>query len=74
MRTDTFLSDDELADMTGYAIKSRQIEWLRGNGLPFFVSASGHPRVARTLLTGDSKAKKRPQLNLDGLARVKASK
>lgn len=41
-----FLEDAELARLTGRKMKSKQIAWLRNEGLPFFVSATGHPVVA----------------------------
>jgi len=41
-----FLEDIELCKLTGRKMKSKQIEWLRAQGLPFFVSATGHPVVA----------------------------
>ncbi|MFS2027121.1 DUF4224 domain-containing protein [Massilia sp. CT11-137] len=40
-----FLTPDELAELTGRKIKSKQIEALRRMGLPFHVNASGKPVV-----------------------------
>jgi hypothetical protein len=42
-----FLSEDELQALTGRKHKSRQIEWLRHNGVAFRVNATGHPVVTR---------------------------
>ena len=47
-----FLEDDELAKLTGRRFKSKQIEWLRRKGLPFHVSATGHPVVLRSVVEG----------------------
>ena len=40
-----FLEDPDLQRLTGRHQKSRQIEWLRTEGIPFRVSATGHPVV-----------------------------
>jgi hypothetical protein len=40
-----FLTPDELAELTGRKIKSKQIEALRRMGLPFHVNATGKPVV-----------------------------
>jgi Domain of unknown function (DUF4224) len=40
-----FLEDSDLKRLTGRHQKSRQIEWLRTAGIPFRVSATGHPVV-----------------------------
>jgi hypothetical protein len=50
--TDLFLDDAQLRRMTGRAFKSKQIEWLRNNGVPFKVSATGHPVVTRVAVEG----------------------
>lgn len=47
-----FLEHDELVALTGRKFKSRQIEWLRQNGVPFRVSATGHPVVTRASILG----------------------
>lgn len=41
----SFLEDPDLKRLTGRHQKSRQIEWLRAEGIPFRVSATGHPVV-----------------------------
>lgn len=45
-----FVTSTELADLTGRKLKSHQADWLRTNGIPFVLSATGHPRVARIAL------------------------
>ena len=45
--TRTFLSRDELADLTGYQQRRKQCAWLRDGGWPFVVGGDGHPRVLR---------------------------
>ncbi|WP_307702189.1 DUF4224 domain-containing protein [Variovorax paradoxus] len=47
-----FLSDADLAKLTGFKIKSKQIDWLRTEGLPFRISATGHPVVTRSAVEG----------------------
>lgn len=48
MSSTLFLTDEELAQLTGRRLKSRQIQWLRQNGIPFRVNATGHPVVTRS--------------------------
>lgn len=71
VETDTFLTDSEVKDMTGYGIKSKQIEYLRNNGLPHFISASGNPRVPRAILHSSPKQKARTGPRLEGLSNGK---
>lgn len=47
-----FLDDEELSQLTGRRMKSRQILWLREEGIPFRVSATGHPVVTRSTIEG----------------------
>lgn len=47
-----FLEDGELRTLTGRKTKSKQIEWLRQNGVPFRVNATGHPVVTRAAIDG----------------------
>lgn len=47
-----FLDDDELIQLTGRKLKSMQITWLREAGVPFRVSATGHPVVVRSAIDG----------------------
>ncbi len=55
VQTDTFLNDAEMQDLTGYKAARKQCEQLRSQGIPFFVNARGHPRVAREVILGGSK-------------------
>lgn len=47
-----FLTADDLAELTGRKIKSKQIEVLRRMGLPFHVNASGKPVVPVAAIEG----------------------
>jgi hypothetical protein len=49
-----FLEDADLKRLTGRCQKSRQIEWLRASGIPFRISATGHPVVLWAALHGNS--------------------
>jgi len=50
--SNAFLDDAELVALTGRKMKSRQIIELRRMGLPFFVNATGHAVVARSVIDG----------------------
>lgn len=47
-----FLTDDELATLTGRRQKARQVAQLRAMGVPFLVNAAGRPVVARAAIEG----------------------
>jgi hypothetical protein len=47
-----FLSPADLCELTGYVFKDKQIAQLRKQGIPFFVNASGHAKVARSAVEG----------------------
>lgn len=47
-----FLTQSDLAELTGRKIKSKQIEVLRRMGLPFHVNAAGKPVVALCTIEG----------------------
>lgn len=70
--TELFLTRAELKDLTGYDFKSKQILHLREHGIPHFISATGNPRVSRTILSGPPK-EKRSKPNLLGLSRAKTN-
>lgn len=53
---DLFLTDEQLATLTGWKLKSRQIQWLRTQGIPFRVNATGHPVVTRAAVEGRQEA------------------
>jgi hypothetical protein len=57
--TDMFLNQEDLATLTGRKIKSKQIEALRGMGLPFHVNAVSKPVVARVAVEGRQSEAKR---------------
>jgi hypothetical protein len=50
----SFLDDLALKRLTGRRQKSRQIEWLRSEGIPFRISATGHPVVLWAALESKS--------------------
>lgn len=47
-----FLSQEDVAILTGRKIKSRQVEQLRNMGIAFYVNASGRPVVPRSSIEG----------------------
>jgi len=47
-----FLDAAELKKLTGRDQKSRQIEWLRREAIPFRVNATGHPVVTWAAVHG----------------------
>lgn len=48
----TFLTKEELVELTGRPQKSKQIEALRKMCIPFYVNAVGKPIVARAIIEG----------------------
>lgn len=50
--SDLFLDTPDLVRLTGRRFKSKQIEWLRSEGIPFWKSATGHPVVRRSAVEG----------------------
>jgi hypothetical protein len=63
MFSETFLSREEIADLTGYQQRRKQTDWLRREGWPFAVGGDGHPRVLREELQrrlGASEGAKQP--------------
>jgi biotin operon repressor len=56
----TFLSEDEVAELTGRKVKAKQIDQLKKMGVPFYVNASGRAVVVRSVLDG-SMAKAEPE-------------
>lgn len=49
-----FLDDFELIALTGRCWKSKQIAWLRTQGIAFRVNATGHPVVTRSAVDGQA--------------------
>jgi hypothetical protein len=45
-----FLSSDELTNLTDLKIAKAQMRWLIKNSYPFEVSATGKPKVLRSLV------------------------
>jgi hypothetical protein len=56
--SDTFLTKEEVAELTGLKTKRRQVEQLRKMGLPFWLNAAEAPIVLRSAIEG--KATMRP--------------
>jgi Domain of unknown function (DUF4224) len=50
----TFLTPDELAQLTGFRRKGRQVEQLRRMGIAFYVNGCGRPVVTRTSIEGSA--------------------
>ncbi|WP_155997810.1 DUF4224 domain-containing protein [Thioalkalivibrio sp. ALJ8] len=48
--TGTFLTREELTELTGYTVRKKQVAWLKENGWPFEVAADGRPRVLRAAM------------------------
>ncbi len=42
-----FISQDEVAELTGYQQPKRQAKWLADNGYRFALDATGRPKVLR---------------------------
>jgi Domain of unknown function (DUF4224) len=61
MSTPLFLDDAQLVQFTGCRFKSRQIAWLRAEGVVFRVNATGHPVVTVSAVEG-----KKPEPAADG--------
>jgi len=47
-----FLDDEELARLTGFSRKTRQVQQLRMMGIPFYVNAAGRAVVTRSVVDG----------------------
>lgn len=60
MNDDRLLDEAALARLTGRRQKSRQIQWLRAEGLPFRVNATGHPVVTWAAVEGRAEAAPQP--------------
>jgi hypothetical protein len=51
-RESLFLDDEELAKLTGFSRKARQVQQLRIMGIPFYVNGAGRAVVARSVVDG----------------------
>ncbi len=52
---DTFLTEQQLRKLTGFAQPGRQIEQLRKQGIAFYLNGAGRPVVARAAVEGKTK-------------------
>lgn len=59
--TSTFLTDEEIARLTGRARARHQVEQLRRQGIPFWLNAAGRPIVARAAIEGQNTRPNRPE-------------
>lgn len=50
--TGTFLTPEEITELTGRRAHRLQIETLRAQGVPFFLNAAGKPVVPRHAIEG----------------------
>ncbi|SNW08258.1 Uncharacterised protein [Eikenella corrodens] len=48
--TNTFLTREEIIELTSRKQPKKQAETLRKNGIPFFTNAAGYPVVSRSVL------------------------
>lgn len=64
-----FLTRDQVVELTGYRMKSMQIQWLRNNGIRHFIARDGHPRVLESDLT-EPKSKTRTRPDFEALRRL----
>jgi hypothetical protein len=69
-----FLNKEELADLTGYKNRKKQIQWLAENGIKFLISGVGEPKVLKSAIeellgAGDSqkRLRKRVEPNWDAI-------
>jgi hypothetical protein len=70
MSEDRLLDEAALARLTGRRQKSRQIEWLRAEGLPFRVNATGHPVVTWAAVEGRPDVEQTPPAGAGWTPRV----
>jgi len=59
-KSDFLLSKDELADLSGFKLKSKQIEWLRKTNIPFYIAGNGHPKVTYAAIHGQKNSTVKP--------------
>lgn len=60
VQTDTFLSPEELHDLTGYRNAHKQCEQLKAQRIPFVTNARGYPRVHRHAIDPKAIKPKKP--------------
>lgn len=56
-----FLNADELRELTGFSLKSKQKAQLRSMGIPFRINGCGRPVVTRFSIEGETNQKPLPQ-------------
>lgn len=72
MQTRTFLTPEEVAELTGITTGKKisgrsltreqlQLNWLRQSGIPFFENARGRPIIARAVIEGAQTHRPTPQ-------------
>ena len=54
----TFLSADDVRELTGRTNRKLQVDALRRMGIPFWINAIGRPVVPRTAIEGRKEAPK----------------
>lgn len=72
--SETFLTKEEVAELTGFKTKRRQTGQLRKMGLPFWLNAAEAPIVPRSAIEGKVTARPpvpKPQWVPPGLRTVK---
>ena len=47
-----FLDAEDVVRLTGYTRRSKQAEWLRANGVQFWINAQGEPIVPVSAING----------------------
>ncbi len=52
--SDTFLSQEEVSELTGRKVRAKQIEALRQMGIAFWVNPVGRAVIARSAIEGRS--------------------
>lgn len=55
-----FLSNEDVAILTGKKLKSGQVDVLRKMGIPFFINASGRPIVTIASVEGSKRMTEQP--------------
>jgi len=59
LRETMFLDDKEVARLTGFSRKTRQVQQLRMMGIPFYVNAAGRAVVTRSVVDGSRQEAKK---------------
>jgi hypothetical protein len=59
--SDTFLTVEEVRELTGRTKHALQVDQLRVQGIPFFINVVGRPIVPRTAIEGRKEKVKPPE-------------